>query len=241
MKSRLLCALLAICYSGVLYAAAPPAPEPRTVTVGGRGEVAATPNRARLTMSVELTRPELKAAQDEANRTVRDYLAQLRSLGVRDEDISTAGLTIRAEYDYSGKNGRKFLGYHVSRGVQIVVRDLDKIGDYLTRATAAGINNISDPQLESSHADELRRQALAKAAEDAQANARVLAQTLGARLGPVHRLNATAESVIPPPQPRMMVMAASAPAPSGNEEMGFAAGQIRYSATLTAEFDLLPQ
>jgi uncharacterized protein YggE len=239
MNTRLLCALLATIYSGGLYAAAAALPEPRTVTVGGRGEVAATPDRARLTMSVELSRPELKTAQDEANRAVRDYLAQLRALGARDEDISTAGLTIRAEYDYSGKEGRKFLGYHVSRGIAVVVRDLDKIGDYLTRATAAGINNISDPQLESSHAEALRREALAKAAEDAQANARVLAQTLGARLGPVQRINAAAESVIPPPQPRMMVMAASVPQPSGNEELGFAAGQIRYSATLTAEFDLL--
>jgi uncharacterized protein YggE len=241
MKPKLLrpLLLLTLIHAGDLYAAsAPQAAEARTVTVGGRGEVLATPDEARLAMSVELTRPELKAAQDQANRAVRDYLASLRRLGLRDEDLSTAGLTVRAEYDYSGKEGRKFLGYHVSRGVEIVVRDLDKIGECLSLATAAGINQISDPRLESSHADELRRQALAKAAEDAQANARVLAQTLDARLGPVLRINAASESVIGPPQPRMMALAASAPAPAGNEEMGFSAGQIRYTATLTAEFEL---
>ncbi|MDR3416392.1 MAG: SIMPL domain-containing protein [Nevskia sp.] len=218
----------------------PHPPERRTVTVGGQGEVSAAPDRARLSMAVEETRPELKTAQADVNRVVREYLAQARALGAKDEDISTAGLNIRAEYDYSGKEGRKFLGYHVTRSIEIVVRDLDRIGDFLQRATGAGINNVSDPQLESSKADELRRQALAKAAQDAQAKARILAETLDVKLGAVHTINANAEALPPPgPRPRVL-MAAAAPEPSGNEEMGFSAGQIRYTATLTAEFDLVP-
>jgi uncharacterized protein len=215
-------------------------PERRMVTVTGEGEVSAAPDRARISMAVQETKPDLKAAQDDVNRVVRDYLAQARALGVKDEDISTAGLSINAQYDYSGKDGRKFLGYQVTRGIQVVVRDLDRIGDYLQKATDAGINNVSDPVLESSRADELRREALAKAAADAQAKARLLAETLGVKLGLVHTINAATE--VAPPQPRVMAFAqtARAAAPSGNEEMGFAAGEIQIKATLSADFDLVP-
>ena len=216
-------------------------PERRAVTVSGQGEVSAAPDRARLSMAVEETSPDLKAAQTKVNGVVRTYLAQAKALGAKDEDISTAGLSINAEYDYSNpKGGRKFLGYHVTRSIEVVVRDLDKIGDYLQRATDAGINNVSNPQLESSKADELQRQALAKAALDAQAKARVLADTLGVKLGAVHSISASSEAPPPGPQPRMAFYAKAAAAPEGNDQMGFAAGEIRFTTSLVAEFDLGP-
>lgn len=219
-------------------------PPRRSVTVNGQGEVSAAPDRARLSMAVDATDPDLKAVQAKVNGIARAYLAQLRTLGVKDEDVSTAGLSIASEYDYTprganGTGGRKFLGYHVTRNVELVVRDLDKIGDYLQRATEAGINNISDPQLESSKAEDLQRQALVQAAQDAQAKARLLADTLGVKLGAVHSIN-TGEAA--PPGPRPLVFAAramKAAAPDGNDEMGFAAGQIRFTASVDAEFDLL--
>ena len=118
------------------------------------------------------------------------------------------------------------------------MRDLDKIGDYLQRATDAGINNISDPQLESSRAEDLQRQALVKAAQDAQAKARLLADTLGVKLGAVRSISANSAAPRPPgPVPRVMMAAAAAP--SGNEDMGFAAGEIRFSSSVSAEFDLV--
>ena len=233
-------ASLALCLLGAAAAAvAAPEADRRAVTVQGEGEVYAAPDRARLSMAVEDTETDLKAAQAKVNGIVKAYLAQARALGIKDEDVSTAGLSIDAQYDYSGNKGRKFLGYHVVRSLELVVRDLDKIGDYLGKATEAGINNVSNPQLESSKADELQRQALAKAALDAQAKAKMLAETLGVKLGPVHDLNAATEVVRPPvPQVRMLAMAAAAPE-SGNDQMGFSAGQIRVHTSVTAQFDLL--
>jgi uncharacterized protein YggE len=233
-----LTALLCLAALSVLPVRARDAEERRSVTVSGRGEISATPDRARLAMSVEATRPELRVAQAEVNRVMREYLAQAHGLGARDEDISTAGLNIRAEYDYTAREGRKFLGYHVTRGVEVVVRDLDKVGDFLLRATEAGINNVSDPTLESSKSDELQRQALTRAAEDARAKAQALAGTLNAKLGAVHLINAGSE-ITPPPRPMVLMAKSAAVAGSGNEEMGFSAGQIRFSANVTVDFDLV--
>ncbi|MBA4286676.1 MAG: SIMPL domain-containing protein [Xanthomonadaceae bacterium] len=234
-------ALLIGSLSGPLLASDHP-PDRRSVNVSGRGEVAVTPDRARISMQVETTKQDLRVAQTEVSRIVKDYLAQLKATGIAEADISTAGLSIQPEYDYSAKGGRKFLGYHLTRGIEVVVRDLDKIGDVLLKATTAGINNVSDPQLESSKAEALGRDALAKAAEDARAKAKVLADALGAKLGAVHTLNANAEYIpAPPMQKARFAVTASADAAteSGNEALGFSAGQIRYSATVNADFDLI--
>lgn len=214
----------------------------RSVTVSGNGEVFAAPDRARLSMSIEVTRPQLKDAQDEANRAARDFLARAHALGCKDDDLSTAALSIQPEYNYLNNNGtqtRQFAGYHVSRGVSVMIRDLDRVGDLLKAATDSGINSVSDPQLESSRADELRRQALANAALDARAKAQVLASTLGVKLGTVHDVQAAASEGIPRPPRPLMAMAKVADGDNGNDEMGLATGQIRFGASLTADFDLV--
>lgn len=234
--------LLAAAAGHTAWAADDSAAARRSVTVTGTGEAAAAPDRARLSMSVEITKPQLLDAQNEANKIVRDYLAQAQALGAEDADISTASLSIRAEYVYSnaanGMQTRKFVGYHVSRGIEVVVRDLSRIGSFLSKATAAGVNNVSDPVLENSESAALQRQALSKAAADARARAETLAATLGVKLGPIRRLDSGGDA--PPPGPRpLYAIRAKAEDSGGESDIGFSGGQIHYSATVSAEFDLL--
>src|ERR1700739_1058647 len=73
--------LLALALLGGAAAQADPAPDRRAVTVSGQGEVSAAPDRARLSMAVEQTDTDLKAAQAKVNGIVRAYLAQARALG----------------------------------------------------------------------------------------------------------------------------------------------------------------
>ena len=102
----------------------------------------------------------------------------------------------------------------------------------------AGINQMQPPQLEYSEAREIQRQALVRAAQDARARAKLLAETLGMTLGPLHRLQAT-ETPPSPPMPKMMAMRADMGAESGNAELGLSTGELRFSASVQAEFDLL--
>jgi uncharacterized protein YggE len=211
----------------------------RSVAVTGEGEVSAAPDRARLSMSVDALAPEVKAAQDQVNKVVRAYVAEAKSLGVKDEDLSTAGMTLSPEYVWDEKlRNNRLTGYRARRNIEVVVRNLDQVGQYLLGATKAGINNVSPPSLESSHKDDLERQALVKAAQDARARADLLATTLGAKLGPVHSLNA-AQNSAPPPYPMVRAMAMAGKAADGNEEMGFEAGEIKFNATVNADFDLV--
>lgn len=233
---RLAAALGALTLSAAV--AAHDAPPPRTVSVTGAGEIAARPDRARLSVGVEKLDPDLKKAEGEVNRVVRDYLKEAKALGAKDDQLSATGVNVSAEYVWpEGGRERKFTGYRVTRQIDVRVDNLDRLGDFILRATQAGVNQVNAPVLESSRAAELERQALARAADNARAKARQLTETLGVKLGVVARI--VESGVAPPPMPFEM-KAMRATAQDGSAEMGLALGEIRYRATVTAEFDLLP-
>lgn len=215
-------------------------PPPRLISVSGDADVSATPDRARIQIGVTQVSPEVATAEAAVNKVVKAYVAEAKKLGARDEDIATAGISIQPEYVWDEKaRVNKLTGYRVSRDIETRVGNLDKLGDYLLAATRAGVNQVQPPVLESSKADELQNQALVKAAKNAQAKARLLADTLGVKLGSVHGI--VEEGSAPAPQPMMKAMAMRAEAAdSGNSEMGLQTGEIRFHAAVNAQFEVAP-
>jgi uncharacterized protein YggE len=218
------------------------AEEPRrSVNVTGQGEVSVKPDRARLSVAVDTANVVLREAEKETNRIVSAYLVELKSLGLKEEQISTAGVSINPEFVWDEKARRqKLVTYHARREIELRIDDLQKVGDVILKATAVGINQVNPPALESSNSKALSRQALVKATEDARSKAQLLADTLGVKLGVVRNISANDNSAPPVMYKAMMVrsMAADA-APSGNEQMGFTTGEIKYSANVSADFDLI--
>lgn len=213
--------------------------KPRTIAVSGQAEVPVKPDRARLQLGVTHTSLELRAAETAVNDVVRAYVAEARKLGVRDEQLSTTGISIQPEYSWDEKErSNRLIGYRVSRDIVVVISDLDRLGAHLLAASRAGINQLRPPQLESSRARELQNQALVKAAQDAQAKARLLADTLGVKLGAVRSLSEASQAQ-PMPMVKTMAMRADA-AMDAASQMGLETGEIRYAAAVSAEFDVTP-
>lgn len=211
----------------------------RSINVSGQGEVRVRPDRARLQLAVDALQADPKAAEAQVNAVVRAFVAEAKALGARDNEISTAAVSLTPEYVWDEKGRRNRLtGYRARRDISVTVTRLEQLGDYLLRATQVGVNTISPPLLEAAAARELSRQALVRATEDARDKAALLAGTLQMKLGPVRSLNAT-EGMTPPPMPKMMAMRAEAAFDSGNAQMGLEPGEITYSATVAADFDLL--
>ncbi len=214
----------------------------RVVQVTGQGEATVAPDRAQLSTAIEARNVELRTAETAVNDSTRAVRAALKGLGIKDEDVSTAGYSVNPEYDWVD-NQQRFRAYLARREVQVTVRNLDQIGEVLLKLSKAGVNQINPPVLESSRIKEIERLALSRAVDDASAQARVVAEGVKLRLGLPRTINTGTQGVAPPvPMPRLMSMKAADAAPemSGNEQTGFAAGVIRARATVTAEFELLP-
>jgi hypothetical protein len=211
---------------------------PRTVSVTGQGEVSARPDMARVTLGVEARRPTLAAARTEVTAAVDRVLALTRDLRIDPKFVNATRLQVQPEYSWNEKDRKRvLLGYMVSRQVEVELRDLDQLGPLLERAVDAGANQLGEAALDSTRRKELERQALSLAVKDAQANAEVLASAAGARLGPVRTLNASASA---PPMP-MYRMAADMAVAAAPPEATYQAADMKFSATVAAEYDLVIQ
>lgn len=217
-----------------------PAEQRRSVSVSGQGEVSVKPDRARLSVAVDRINQEPQAAEAEVNKVVRAYLAELRKLGLTEAQISTAGISLNPEYVWDeALRQNRITGYRARRDIQLVVEKLDLVGDLILSATRSGINQVSPPSLESSQGKALSRKALVAAVEDARSKAKLVADTLGVKLGAVRMVSAQDGDIPRPVMAKAMMMRADAANESGNAQMGFEAGEIKVNASVQAEFDLL--
>lgn len=237
-RAALACALLLAC--GAAAADDQPSrkgPPDRVVAVSGSGEVLAVPDRALVMLAVEARHPALQTAQQEVNGIVERFLKLADELRIPREQIQTTSANVQAEFDWNPETReRRMLGYYVSRQLRVELRELDKLGQLMERSVQVGVNQVSPPQLISSRADELRREALSEAADDARRSAEALAKTLGARVGNVRRIASSDVAWQPPPQPYERT--AMAMKDSGGAAT-YEAGQIEIRAQVTAEFDLI--
>jgi uncharacterized protein YggE len=211
---------------------------PRTVSVSGSGEISAEPDLAYVTLGVEARKPTMAEARSEVARTVDKVLALTRDLRIDPKLVNATRLQVQPEYSWNEKDRKRvLLGYLVSRQVQVEVRDLEQLGPLLERAVDAGVNQVSDPALDSSRRKQLERDAMAKAVEDARQNAEVLARAAGVKLGAVRTLNGSSAAPPMPMYRRSMAMAdAVAAAPPAET---YQTGDMKFSASVSAEYDLL--
>jgi len=211
------------------------APEPRLVTVSGRGEVRAAPDRATVTLGIQTRAATLEPARADANRVVAALLAVARELRIADADVHTTRLSVSPEYDYGdGKRARRLAGYVVQRQLVVELRDIDRLGELLEKGLGAGANLASEPLLDSSRRAELEREALARAVADARANAAVIARALDSSVGAAHSATqGAAEGPAPMPMQRLAMAGTTAAADS------YQPGELTLSATVTARFELV--
>lgn len=211
---------------------------PRTVSVGGSGEVSAQPDMARVTLGVESRKPTMAAARSEVAATVERVLALTRSLKIDPKLVDSTRLQVSPDYIWNEKDRKQVLqGYVVSRQIGVTVKDLEQLGPLLEKAVDAGVNQVGDPQLDSSRRKELEREAMAKAVQDARLNADTLATAAGVRLGPVRSLNGQSNAMpIPMYKGRAVAMAADVAAAPPET---YQAAEMKFSASVSAEYDLI--
>ncbi len=183
IRSVLLAGLLAVATLPVATALADE-PAPRTVSVSGQGEVSAEPDLAHVTLGVQARRPTMAEARKEVATTVDRVLALCKDLKVDPKFVNATRVQVQPDYSWDERNRKQvLLGYIVSRQVQVEVRDLEQLGPLIERAVSAGVNQVSDPVLDSTQRKQLERQAMTLAVQDARLNAETLAQAAGVGLG----------------------------------------------------------
>lgn len=204
------------------------------INVTGSGYVMAAPDMAQVSMTVSERNQDLNAASSAANAGVARVLKVLDDLDIDEKYINTTAASIRPEYNWQrDTNERELLGYVVERNISVELRNLNRLGELVQQATAAGITNLSPPQLDHSKRRDLYREALANAVADARANAATLAVATGGKLGAPVSISEGYRTPEPVP---MLRMQADMAMESGAET--YVAGEMRFDATVSVVYTL---
>ena len=195
--------ILAGC-SGSTNAAAQVAPTgenlmSNTIAVSGIGEVTGTPDTLIVDLGVQVLRPTVNEATGESARLAQAVIDALKAEGVAERDIQTTNYSIWPEYDYRN-DSQTLRGYRVSNTVSAKIRDLDKAGDVIDAAVAAGGNDavVSNIRFDLEADGALITAAREAAWNDAKAKAEQLAALAEVRLGKAVSISETSSSAPPP-------------------------------------------
>ena len=181
------------------------------IVVGGRAQVAGTPDTLRLDLSVVATASSVSEALASANRSAAAVQKSLLDNFVQKKDLQTTGLNIAPEYDYSNNAAPRLTGYQVSESISAKLRDLGRAGDAIGKAVDAGGNavRVNGISLDLEGTGALVSSARDQAFADAKAKAEQYAKAAGRSLGDVISI---AEDVATPSPTPMPYAAARTPA-----------------------------
>jgi uncharacterized protein len=171
------------------------APE-HTISVTGTGRVVISPDVADLRLGVNINRSTVKAARQAAAAAMTKVLAALKKLGIADKDLQTSILSLQPTYDYSnGSNPPRLTGYQLTNVVSVTVRDLDKVGDAIDDALAAGATTLDGVSFRVEDPAKAETQAREAAMAQAKAKAETLAKAAGISIGGVASISETASPI----------------------------------------------
>ena len=205
-----------------------------TISVSGTGRIVLSPDTADLRLGVSSTAKTVKAARSAAAASMTAVIASLKKLGIADKDIQTTTLSLQPTYDYSANtNPPRLTGYQLSNAVAVTVRDLDKVGDAIDGALAAGatsLDGVSFRVFDQTAAEQQARQA---AMDQAKAKAKTLADAAGISITGVASIS---ETVAPVPYPVYYGFnAAGAPA-AKDVQTPVAAGSTEVTVTVAVVY-----
>ncbi len=213
-----------------------PRENPATISVSGDAKVSAAPDIATLSFGVTTGRqPSAKAAIAMVTKNMTAVLDAVEKQGIPKKDIATQSFWLNPVYDYT-TGGQIPRGFEATQSLSVKVHDLDKVGDVLTAATNAGANQAGGIDFSIDNPDSLRAEARKDAIKEAQDKAKILADSLGMKLGRLTGFQEDGNGYYPP-RPMMMSKGlaesdaanqASLPVPVGEQE-------IMSNVTLTYE------
>jgi uncharacterized protein YggE len=157
-----------------------PGASPAGITVTGTGTADAVPDVAEWSFGVQsdgTTASDALAANSSAMERV---LAALRDADLGKDDLRTEHVSV---YPRMSDDGRSIAGYTASNAVHATVRGLERAGEVVDAAVAAGANEVYGPSLRLSDSEAQYRAAIDAAFDDARARAESIARKAGVTLG----------------------------------------------------------
>lgn len=214
--------------------------QPRTVTVKGVGQIEVTADIATLNLSVEDTHLTSLDAKSSVDSKVNKLISGLNQLGIISEDINAGLIRTSPQFEYLANSKRQITGYKAYRNISVRISPIDLLNEVMDLALSLQINRIQSIELSVSNADEHQQRALKKATSNATSQAKWLAASFNAQLGPVRHIDTLSRGHQIKALPNNIE---AIQMHSRSNEMGqgqYLFEKVTFAAELQVEFDLIP-
>lgn len=165
-----------------------PAPSPKGdgtangITVSGHAKKMVVPDTAYVSLGVVTKAKTSRQAVTENSKIAEAIIRAIEAQGIEKKDIQTQDYSLDPWVVYN-KDVAKHMGYKVKNTVRVTVRDIKKVSDVADAGTDAGANSVQGVSFGVDNNEELNRQALSAAVENARKKAESVAKTLGVKVG----------------------------------------------------------
>ena len=106
-----------------------------TVSVSGHGSVNVPPDTASVSIGVDVIKPTLGEAQEQATTQATAMIEALKAAGIAEEDIQTDYFSVNILRDYSeNADPTQITGFEIVNQLRVTVRDTDQLGELLDAA-----------------------------------------------------------------------------------------------------------
>jgi uncharacterized protein YggE len=202
------------------------------VTVRGEAAIRTEPDEAFVWITLAATEPTPGPALSDVAKRSEALVALLNELAIAAEDRSTAGITVREEYEHT-QDGRRSVGHYAASSVSVRVSNTQLIGTLVMRCSSELDARIAGPSWRVSASNPAWLEAAAAAARNARDKAAAYADGLDLQLGP---LRALAEPDDGRQRNRPLARASAAAA---GQDLPIETGELEVTARIEATFALL--
>ena len=185
---RFLTALIAF----VLLLSCSAVAEGTILRVRGTGVVGVSADVACAVLGVRESAEDVREAQKIVNEKINAIFDALVEAGIDSKDIGTESIYIYANYDYSSGDDR-LTGYTASNTISVTTTMIDKVGEYIDIAFAAGANTLDTVNFSSRDNADAQKEALELAVQNAFEKAEIIASAAGMNIVSVISLDETEE------------------------------------------------
>ncbi|GEO83859.1 MULTISPECIES: SIMPL domain-containing protein [Alphaproteobacteria] len=210
-------------------------PREATIIVSGEGDAAIAPDMAILNLSVVREAETAEEALRANSQAMSEVLADLKTKSIAERDMQTSNFSVDPLYRQDKTDDGSYVapvivGYRVSNGLTLRVRDLTKLGTLIDAAVKLGVNQGGGITFTNDNPEAAITEARKKAVATAIEKAKVLTEAAGVKLGRVIEISENFARPMPQPMYR------AAMAKEMSDAAPIAAGENQYTVTVNITY-----
>lgn len=212
------------------------------ISVLGNSEESFQPDMASISVRIWGKGKSAKIAQEESQKYYSVLAAAINKHNIDKKDLKTSHLSINPEYTWNEKTKKnEHLGYISSQIISVTVKKITELGPFIDSLTSSKDVDLGGLSINSMHFDISKRadeeqRLLAKAVEDAQNKANILAKAAKVKIKGVHKIAPIENQSHRPPISfaRSDVMMKS----SASQPTEIHTGEIKLNSVVAIDFEI---